>query len=282
MINSKTERLDLVLEQIQIVRIGLNAIANNKLLKLSYAIADLTNYFDRTGNNRRYEDCVLLDNELRNCFLNQQDSKLQDRFANYLIDLLQNKFRLLDIHLSSIYDLYVEDAHTGQYKTREERILNENGFLCGSIDDLVRRWMHIIRKNVKTFAPELYKEHSYTLDRLLPVYDEQGDEIEHLNEQPQLTEPGVKNPKETPTKDQILLLNELGVFNLPAIKALTTENKGKLFAWLLNRNEKNVTECIRNCDPKHYQQAKDNPYIYENKVITVNQLLESVGFLKKL
>ena len=282
MTNSKTVRLDIILDQVQIVQTGLDAIANNKLLKLSYVIADLTNYFDRTGDNRKYEDCLLLDNELRDCFLNQQDSKLQDRFANYLIDLLENKFRLIDIHLSSIYDFCVEDPYSNRYKTREERILDENGSLCGSIDKLVRQWIYILRKNVKTFAPELYKEHSYTLDRLLPVYDKEGDEIEHPNGQPQPTEPEVKNSKDFPTKDQILLLHELGIFDIPAIKILTMENKGKLFARLLNRNEKNVTEYIRNCDPNANKQAEDNPYIYENKVAAVNQLLKDVGYFIKL
>ncbi|GAB4012863.1 hypothetical protein GCM10028808_30370 [Spirosoma migulaei] len=90
-----------------------------------------------------------------------------------------------------------------------------------------------------------------------------------------------KKIKETYTKDQILLLNELGVFDLPAIKRITTENKGRLFALLLNRNEKNVTEYIRNCDFKGNKQAEDNPYTYENKVAAIKQLLIEVGFFKK-
>lgn len=88
--------------------------------------------------------------------------------------------------------------------------------------------------------------------------------------------------KDMPTKDQVLLLHELGIFDLPAIQNLTIENKGVLFARLLNRNEKNVTECIRNCDPKGHKQSEDNPYIYENKVASIRQLLTKIGFLKKM
>ena len=87
-----------------------------------------------------------------------------------------------------------------------------------------------------------------------------------------------KKSKETPTKDQVLLLHLLGILDMPNIKKLTTENKGILFARLLNRHEKNVTECIRNCDPMGNKHNEDNPYFYENKVNTANQLLKDVKF----
>jgi len=93
--------------------------------------------------------------------------------------------------------------------------------------------------------------------------------------------PDSPSSKTIATKDQILLLSELGVFDLPSIKNLTAENRGKLFARLLNRNEKNVTEYIRNCNPNGNKQAEDNPYIYENKVASIEQLLKEVGFIKK-
>lgn len=92
----------------------------------------------------------------------------------------------------------------------------------------------------------------------------------------------VDKPKDTPTKDQILLIHLLGILDIPSIKNLTTEKKGQLFGRLLNRNEKNVTEYIRNCDPNGNKQAEDNPYTYENKVDAATQLLKDIGFLGKL
>lgn len=186
-----TQQLDFTLKQIEIVRYGLNSIRSNKELLLRNVLEKLTNYFNRGNDQLHYQDCESLDNEIRNWFLNQQDSKLQDRFANYLIELLIGKFKPLSIDLSTLYDAVIiywsntEEIEGGQ-------ILELNGFFCNTIDSLILRWVYILRKNIKTFAPELYKEHSFTLDRLLPLYNEEGEEIVHPDGQPQIIEPGLK------------------------------------------------------------------------------------------
>ena len=279
---SKTKELDSTLFHADLAYYSFVAISQSKDVLISDYLKEQTDYFDFYKDDvRQYIDCQSLDSEIRDWFLNQQDSKLQDRFANYLIDILLNKFRRLYDGTTSWYENVEQDMGRSQ-GTKEGDIWTENGLFCSSIANLVSRWIYVIKKHVKTFAPELYQQNSYALDRLLPVYDEEGEEIEHPETAEQSAQPDEKSEKETPTKDQILLLHKLGILDLPAIKDLTTENKGKLFARLLNRNVKNVTECIRTCHPTGHKQAADNPYIYENKVNAVNQLLTDVGFFTKL
>ena len=76
-------------------------------------------------------------------------------------------------------------------------------------------------------------------------------------------------------KQQILLLQKLGVFDLPKIRELTMQNQGKLFAKLLNKNEKNTEDYIRyrngkNTDKKY---SLDGPAVQKE----VNELLKDLG-----
>ena len=220
-----------------------------------------------------------LDRELSSKFMFLPESRLQDRFANYLIANSKKTLIPLYNHVSSVR----EDFEHQPYG--EGHMFERLGYtFFAQTETLLNSWIYIILRNVEIFAPECHAEYKSNLRNRNPVYDEWGDEI--YNSFPfqnsYVTEHEGKNLKETPTKNQILLLHKLGVFDAQAIKNLTTENKGKLFAWLLNRNEKNVTECIRNCDPNGNKQAVDNPYIYENKVAAVNQLLKDVGYFTKL
>jgi hypothetical protein len=76
-------------------------------------------------------------------------------------------------------------------------------------------------------------------------------------------------------KQQILLLMKLGVFDLPIVSKLSTQNQGKLFSRLLSRNEKNTEDYIRykngrNVDKKF---SLEGPTV-QNEVIS---LLKELG-----
>ena len=89
--------------------------------------------------------------------------------------------------------------------------------------------------------------------------------------------PNEKPAKGLEHKAQIMLLYELGVFELEQIKNLTTEKKGKLFSMLLNRNEKNSTEYIRNINPDGNKNTDLNPYNIAKQVNAVKELLKEIG-----
>ena len=156
-----------------------------------------TKYFSLgLDDETQYTDCKKLDSELRSWFIIQQDSKLQDRFANYLITLLIDKLGPLFSELAGMYQDLIDDRSLWYPKTESELLVWENGRFANSVADLVRRWIYIIRKNVKTFAPELYQQNNYVLDRLLPYYDEDGNETDYPTETsdpvPQAAQPGVR------------------------------------------------------------------------------------------
>ena len=74
-------------------------------------------------------------------------------------------------------------------------------------------------------------------------------------------------------KQQILLLKQLGFFELPIFQKLTTKQKGKLVSHLINRTEKDSLELIRGMNGKTVK-----PYIIKTKVNTetVNKLLSEL------
>ena len=204
--------------------------------------------------------------------------------TNYLIEKIDEVFiatftltkRICGINIERS-NWIINNVKMGDMTEEQVRIRKDNDFLLFLHDNYY--WhCEVMLDSIRHFMPDEYKKHSPEWSKYIKCVDMTSP----TDQEPNSEEPDVKNSKETFTKDQILLLNELGVFDIPAIKDLTTENKGKLFARLLNRNEKNVMECIRNCDPSGNKHAEDNPYIYENKVSAVNELLAIIGFSKKL
>lgn len=193
---SKTKELDSILFYAGLANYAFLATRYDKDQLISDYVGEHTDYFDFYQNeSRHYKDCQSLELEIRDWFLDQKDSKLQDRFANYLVDTLFDKIYPLYANTSSWYENVEFDMGRSQ-GTKKGEIWIANGMLCNSISDLVSKWMDAIRSNVKIFAPEIYKKHSFKLDQLLPIYDEEGEEIEFPTEtqdpNPQPTEPGVK------------------------------------------------------------------------------------------
>lgn len=78
------------------------------------------------------------------------------------------------------------------------------------------------------------------------------EELESLKGQPDLTKTELQSldyrseKDKLSTKQQILLLHKLGIFDLEQIQSLTEQKRGILFGNLLNRNEKNAEDTIRN------------------------------------
>jgi hypothetical protein len=77
-------------------------------------------------------------------------------------------------------------------------------------------------------------------------------ELRSLEDQPSISKAEIeeldihKEKDKLTTKQQILLLHILGIFDLPHIQSLTEQKRGILFGYLLNRNEKNTEDTIRN------------------------------------
>lgn len=84
---------------------------------------------------------------------------------------------------------------------------------------------------------------------LLPVLKA---ELIQLTDQPQLGKAEIealdthKEKDKLTTKQQIFLLEKLGIFESPNVQSLTEQKRGVLFGHLLNRNEKNTEDTIRN------------------------------------
>lgn len=78
---------------------------------------------------------------------------------------------------------------------------------------------------------------------------------------------------------QILLLDELGFFELEMVKNLTEQKKGLLVSQLLNRNPKNTEEMIRNKQGAD----KESKYFIKNKrnIEIINQIISKVNSIKK-
>ena len=78
-------------------------------------------------------------------------------------------------------------------------------------------------------------------------------------------------------KQQILLLERLGFFELPTVQQLTAQNKGKLLSQLLNRSEKNSTEYIRNLSVPKNMVAKDAYFMKtEQNTRRVDEIINSI------
>lgn len=82
-------------------------------------------------------------------------------------------------------------------------------------------------------------------------------------------------------KQQILLLEKLGVFEIPEIKKLTGLQIGKLFSYLLNRDEKNTNTYLRNKGLEKKQVSMDKDFVKSDKnVKRVNEILKEIGLEK--
>lgn len=112
---------------------------------------------------------------------------------------------------------------------------------------------------------EIEEKYKNEISNLIEEYKEIG----RLDE-----EEKPKNGKDTLThKQQILLLNYLGVFDNEKIKGLSNENKGLLFGALLNRHDRNTENYIRYLFGKNA--PKEHKCGTPQNISTVNKLLKA-------
>jgi hypothetical protein len=100
--------------------------------------------------------------------------------------------------------------------------------------------------------------------------------VRDLQQAPTNTADNTQNDNDTNStkltlKQQVLLMQKLGFFELEPIKPLTMQNLGKLLGRLFGRNEKNTEDLIRNRQGKNV----DKKYSLEGSEVTeaVNALL---------
>lgn len=78
-------------------------------------------------------------------------------------------------------------------------------------------------------------------------------------------------------KQQILMLQKLGVFELEHIKTLNTTEIGKLIAYILNRDVKNTTEYYRNLNVPKNMVSKDAYFVMTTKNLrAVDEVLKEL------
>ncbi len=103
------------------------------------------------------------------------------------------------------------------------------------------------------------------------------------DQESQPTEPSVKKSKkeqQTGLKEQLILLNEVGLLNAGKLAQLNSKQKAKLLALLLNRTEKDTYELLRNWQSRKDPKEIDSKYlIKEHHEETVKDWLLDVGVL---
>lgn len=85
----------------------------------------------------------------------------------------------------------------------------------------------------------------------------------------------------TSFKTQILILKELGVFNLPSIQDLTLEKRGEFFSRLLNRSFDNAKDYIGNIYDKKGEAGNKSPYNIQSKK-QAKEILSLIGISSNL
>ena len=219
-----------------------SAIHSQLGLKFSISenLVHSTNYFSIENRNEWDSSYESLNNELIKWFLQQSDSRIQDRFANYLISILFDLLGPLWHQLDSIVD-YWQD----QNRNLSLMYLDENGSFCERLRYLVQNWIFCIWKNILDFAPERYIDHKVELDRFLPmsmpasINSKYSEEKGLLNELPQQEEHSPKKPRKKKLlthKRQMVLAEILGLTQHELLKNLTPRQRGVILGELLNRS----------------------------------------------
>ncbi len=161
-----------------------------------------------------------------------------------------------------------------------------------SHEDKIKYLNKEIKKNeklLKTFCNTLeYKNHPYkngtiAMGNGFSFLEEEyyNGIIEHLKER-KLSIVSNLPPPETvkvlkdkiTNKQQILLLNYLGILENEHLQKLTTEKKGILLGYLLNRDEKNMSDYIR-----YFYGKPDNKFNCKTpaNIEAVNKILKILG-----
>lgn len=198
--------------------------------------------------------------ETNQLFRESKESKLQDRYANHVLNAYKDiwsSYKLI-IELQGEIDLQRSELVTeeeserilkGQLvfdETPDQKELRKSSDSIESIRCWVWNVLNRLRYSLETFAPELFQL-NWELFYKLPYIDEQfcyywktpDEDEEPQPAQTQPTEPGVKKPrkKEKLThKGQMVLVEVLGLAKHPLLQNLTPKQKGVVIGELLNRS----------------------------------------------
>lgn len=233
---------------------------------------------EQSSNPNWYLLTLKIEAELRGMFHNRNESVLQKHDANYLIECL----RLILPTYRTEYDMmFNKQVWNGKQLVRvPNRLFSEdeiggieydNVSFTANICQALHSWGEKIADYIKIYSTDLFKEHREEIEFYLNGGKITPTSTDQKPEPTEPTGPGAKGPlKNLPPK--ILLLHELGFFDLPKVKVLDWEAKGKLISALCGGNADNATDYIRACDPDKLAR-NDNPYRNPKNIQAAKELL---------
>ncbi|WP_018621669.1 hypothetical protein [Spirosoma luteum] len=252
-----------------------------------------TPYYKKYGHSigpERIDEIEDLDKEIRSFFLSLDDSKTQERYGRYLldiykypvkytVDLIESKLKYVN-DIAATYDWsnwptqskhkkshldfveYINAIPKRQDRTEEQKnFLHAISFL-GGLQEHLLDWLRTIKENLICFVPEVLNEYRESV-----VGNQPANPIANITP----NESGIKGQwKNLPPK--ILLLDKLGFFKLPEVQKLSFESKGKLISTLCGGSADNAVDYIRHCDPERTA-LENNPYRNQKNVNAVDELM---------
>ena len=224
--SSNLPKFDFIVDKAKI----LTRSARNSSLGMNFSIYEdlikYTDYFLIENRNNWDSDHDELNDELNKWFIQQSDSKVQDRFANSLITDLFQLFGPLGRDLDNIVDYSQDTSHN-----KSQEYINENREFCDTIRYTVQNWLFCIRKNILHFAPERYAESKVLLTQLVPlfkIYDEEYDYVPPS----QLHQPGVKLQWNGAADTLYDVFRQLKNHHLPNGSALVEDSYDKIVLFI--------------------------------------------------
>ena len=177
-----------------------------------------------------------------------------------------------------LYKLSIKDIRETlkEYNTPKEKL----NFLKDVLKSIIEYKLEIKQEIDETYSAEEQINSIYPVQLGIQELEKEVDllilDYKKINDlKPE--EPNLKKLREENLshKQQILLLFNLGFFDLPKIKELSIQKKGKIISAIINRDEKNASDYIR------YFNGKNIESKYECKtptnILAVNQILKEVG-----
>jgi len=190
----------------------------------------------------------------------------------------QNLLRTYTGKSHELYKLSIKDIRETlkEYNTPKEKL----NFLKEVLQNIIEYRIETKQEIDETYSPEEQVNSMYPVLLSIEQLEKEVDSLildyEKINDlKPDETDLKKLKEDNLSHKQQILLLFNLGFFDLPKIKELSIQKKGRIISAIINRDEKNASDYIR------YFNGKNIESKYECKTPTnlkaVNQILKEVG-----
>jgi hypothetical protein len=230
-----------------------------------------------------------LHDEIRENILNCPDEKTFAKYFHYLVKIewtlkeFTNRNRKHTEHLRELKDYeewpyYSFGTSSDKYNSEDEIFGHCNYLLSAPSVEGIQ--IHFIIAEEFRYDPNKWKEH-IAKKKLVPSLNDCENFLNKGINKPEaqnLIEDSKKEKDKLTHKQQVILLERLGVFQSELLNSLTIEQKGKLFSHLLNRDEKNTTEYIRNLNMPKKSVSKDVYFVKTDENIKkVSQLVKELG-----